>query len=148
MLGGNSNYGDDPECLDIAEFWSDIPKDAMSGDESEHEGGERRYYTTTLPWRSDIIGLWFRLHDRLQLASRFQEKHQAGGGAWPHPRVRPTKARIHRNYNVPKGLPRNFYCDKWLAQQEEDYIEKLKIKPAMDLTLPMAYIKYVTSLKR
>jgi hypothetical protein len=110
--------------------------EAMSGDETDHVSGKLRYAITTLPWRSRHIRDWLTTFDHIYLSTRFTINDRAKKGAFPHPRV--SSRRVERCWKAPRGLPLNFYDQKWLDSLGDIERDELDIQPPVDLTLALA----------
>lgn len=111
-----------------------MPYEAMSGDESAHEGGRVRYAITSLRWRnpSEEVVRWFRMLDALHLSTRFNINDRPRPGKFPHLRV--NSRRVERSDAPVPGLPRNFYDPTWLASLDPFEEQNLDIQNPIDLT--------------
>ncbi|KAI6137941.1 hypothetical protein BKA82DRAFT_4333759 [Pisolithus tinctorius] len=121
--------------LDLAHFkplWKTLPHDAMSGDESDHLPGLKRYAITRLNWRSQMATDWLRVFDLIHLPPA---KH----GAFPHTRV-PSRRVESAGAAVP-GLLSNFYDSTWLLNLDDDDKVRLNILPEVDLSHTEAVLR-------
>ncbi|KAI6024146.1 hypothetical protein PISMIDRAFT_31175 [Pisolithus microcarpus 441] len=120
--------------MDLARFsslWATLPPDAMSGDETDHQPGQKRYAITKLSWRSQAATEWLRVFDPLHLSTRFNSNGRAKRGALPHTRI-PSRRVEMSSQPVPR-LPSNFYDAAWLLTLDDDAKAKLKMLPEVDL---------------
>ncbi|KAI6139240.1 hypothetical protein BKA82DRAFT_3988756 [Pisolithus tinctorius] len=128
--------------LDLAHFkplWKTLPHDAMSGDESDHLPGLKRYAITRLNWRSQMATDWLRVFDLIHLSTRFNANGRAKRGAFPHTRV-PSRRVESAGAAVP-GLPSNFYDSTWLLNLDDDDKVRLNILPEVDLSHTEAVLR-------
>lgn len=94
-------------------MWQDVGADAVSDDEVNEEGD----FVAPRPcWRNNhpIIRDFFHVPDILHFARRFQEdgcKHRMPGQL---PGIRIHSDRVDIKALPAKGLPENFYDEKWL----------------------------------
>ncbi|KII91447.1 hypothetical protein PLICRDRAFT_28103 [Plicaturopsis crispa FD-325 SS-3] len=123
-----------PDVVGFSPLWDTISADVMSGDETDGaiEGGRPRYAITTLRWRSESVTTWLRAFDKLGLSSHFRGD-QATRGNFPHYRV--VSQLTERRDQPVVGLPENFYDPAWLSSLDETETKRLKMLPAVDLTL-------------
>ncbi|KAI6138876.1 hypothetical protein BKA82DRAFT_3989288 [Pisolithus tinctorius] len=120
-------------------LWKTLPHDAMSGDESDHLPGLKRYAITRLNWHSQMATDWLRVFDLIHLSTRFNANGQAKRGAFPHTRV-PSCWVESAGAAVP-GLPSNFYDSTWLLNLDDDDKVRLNILPEVDLSHTEAVLR-------
>ncbi|KAF8870421.1 hypothetical protein BD779DRAFT_1455421, partial [Infundibulicybe gibba] len=127
-------YKKDPSMQRFLPIWERLPFEAMSGDETDHEGFAVRYVITNLPWRSDAaeVTAWFRTFDHLHMSTRFTSNDRATPGKFPHPRLVSRRLETH-DTPVP-GLPINFYNAHWIQSLDSFERDKLDVQPPLDLT--------------
>ena len=119
-----------------------LPRVACSGD--EYEGAENgndnsddeELFITTLDWRAEDVREFMETLDDLYLAWRFRNGIHATSGNFPIPRKVPAKAKPEARAKVPKGLPRNFYREGWLAELEPWEKEQLKMRDPVEMKFP------------
>jgi hypothetical protein len=122
-------------------IFEQLPLEAMSGDETDHRGPDRRYNITTLSWRSPAIRAWMQVLDDLHLSTRFTQGKRTTAGKFPHARVQ-ALGRNERHLDVPvKGLPSNFYNPDWLSSLDDYDRKDLRIQPAVDLTFTSGILR-------
>lgn len=121
-------------------FTYDVPFTACSGDEyssaDEEDSDEEALYITTLEWRAEEVRQFMDTLDDLYLAYRFKNGIHPTSGNFPIPRHVPSKVRIDTRTKVPKGLPRNFYSEKWLEKLEPYERQELEMKEPVELKFP------------
>ncbi|TEB37183.1 hypothetical protein FA13DRAFT_1705470 [Coprinellus micaceus] len=126
--------------------WRGCSGDEMDEEELCEVTKKPRHLITTLDWRARSIRELMRKIDALDIFDRFVDGDRAIAGKFPEPRYDPrdfqgTKARtISESFNngYLKGLPRNFYDDKWFHSLEPHEKESLDYQKPIDLTLPDA----------
>ncbi|KII83527.1 hypothetical protein PLICRDRAFT_180304 [Plicaturopsis crispa FD-325 SS-3] len=130
-----------PDVHQFEDLWKIIPHDAMSGDETDKgvHSGRARYVITTLDWRSQAALTWLRAFDKLHLSTRFRGS-KAKAGNFPHYWV-PSR-RAEQDCVAPRGLPQNFYDEIWLSRLDDDERRRLKMRPAVDLTLSESVLRF------
>lgn len=118
-----------------AVIWKYMNMEAMSGDETDydHQTPEQAVITR-LPWRNPAVDNWLRLFDKLHLLSRFHGDGRPTPGQFPHHRVPSCRPERHISHAA-AGLPRNFYCENFLARLNPSELRKLRIKEPVDLSL-------------
>ncbi|KAF7426620.1 hypothetical protein PC9H_008989 [Pleurotus ostreatus] len=111
---------------------SEMPLDAMSGDESDHGVFVRK----KLPWRSPDTKVleWFRVLDGLYLSTRFADNDKPIPGAFPAQRLLPNGILYDAN-PVPR-LPINLYDPAYLNGLDEYGMARLAPQKAIDLSFP------------
>ncbi|KAG6875108.1 hypothetical protein C0992_005187, partial [Termitomyces sp. T32_za158] len=116
-------------------IWKYMKMEAMSGDETDY-GPEtpEQAVITRLPWRNPAVDNWLRLFDKLHLLSRFHDDGRPTPGQFPHHRVPSYRLERHISHAA-VGLPRNFYCEDFLACLNPSELRKLEIKEPVDLSL-------------
>ncbi|KAI6145624.1 hypothetical protein BKA82DRAFT_4357728 [Pisolithus tinctorius] len=117
----------------------------MSGDESDHLPGLKRYAITRLNWRSQMATDWLRVFDLIHLSTRFNANGRAKHGAFPHTRV-PSRRVESAGAAVP-GLPSNFYDSTWLLNLDDDDKVRLNILPEVDLSHTEAVLRVAEKFK-
>ncbi len=105
----------------------------MSGDESDHSGGHRRYVVRKLNWRSDEVTDVLRVLDALALVSHWTRDGRPRPGKFPHVRI--DSNRVEKRDPVP-NLPRNFYRPEWIKTLDKYERRKLHRRKPIELTLP------------
>lgn len=110
-----------------------MPVDVMSGDESDHRRGERRYIVKTLEWRNPAISSWLLTFDALHLSTRFNTTNTSKRGNFPVHRIRNTNRPAVASEAVP-GLPSNFYNKRWLETLDQFEHMALSMKPPINLS--------------
>ncbi|KAI6046570.1 hypothetical protein EDC04DRAFT_2557805, partial [Pisolithus marmoratus] len=121
--------------MDLARFSSllaTLPPDAMSGDETDHQPGQKRYAITKLTWRSQAATEWLRVFDLVHLSTWFSCNGRAKHGAFPHTRI-PSRRVEMPSQPIPR-LPSNFYDAAWLLTLDDDAKTQLRMLPEVDLT--------------
>jgi hypothetical protein len=132
---------DDESMKRFRPVFQSLPMAAMSGDETDHRGTERRYIITTLPWRSAAIRDWMQVFDDLHLTMRFTNGDRATAGKFPHTRIA-LPNRKERCLDAPvKGLPRNFYDDDFYARLNKLERKELNAQKPIDLTFTPEVLK-------
>ncbi|KAI6002343.1 hypothetical protein EDC04DRAFT_2611924 [Pisolithus marmoratus] len=96
-------------------LWATLPPDAMSGDETDHQPGQKCYAIMKLNWRSQA----------------FNSNGHAKHGTLPHTHI-PSHRVEMSSQPVPRLLS-NFYDAAWLLTLDDDAKVKLKILPEVDL---------------
>jgi hypothetical protein len=114
----------------------------MSGDESDHSGGHRRYVVQKLNWRSDEVTAVLRVLDALALVAHWTSDGRPRPGKFPHVRI--DSSRVEARDPV-RNLPRNFYRAEWLDTLDKDERRELSMGKRVDLHLPNRVLRYVTS---
>jgi hypothetical protein len=112
----------------------------MSGDESDHSRGHRRYVVRKLNWRSDEVTGVLRVLDALALVPHWSNGRPRPG-KFPHARIDSNKV---ENQDPVRSLPRNFYRPDWLATLDEYERRELNIGKPVELTLSSRVLRYVT----
>ena len=131
------------ELRDIRPHLNKLEVDGMSGDESDHAGGHRRYVIRKLNWRSDEVTNILRVLDALALVSHWTSDGRPRPGKFPHVRIHSDRVETREPvYN----LPRNFYRSDWLNTLDKYECRDLNMGKPVDLTLPSRVLRYVTSL--
>ncbi|KAJ6482312.1 hypothetical protein C8R47DRAFT_1217968 [Mycena vitilis] len=131
----------DPTLRKLLPLIKSLPKNAMSGDEADHQHGNARYVAQTLEWRADIVSPFVSTLDDLHLSGRFNGDGSAGRGKFPHVRIRNT-ARPPTPGNPPPKLPRNFYDSAWVASLTDFERRALKMKPSVNLDFSPAVLRH------
>ncbi|RDB16154.1 hypothetical protein Hypma_003344 [Hypsizygus marmoreus] len=103
----------DPSIQRLIPLISSLKSEVMSGDESDHRNGERKYVIRRLAWRNPELDHFFMILDALHLSMRFGSDGRAKRGKFPHPRIRDVPRPAAEVDAVP-ALPINFYNPKWL----------------------------------
>ncbi|KAI6023399.1 hypothetical protein EDC04DRAFT_2900484 [Pisolithus marmoratus] len=122
-----------------------LPLDAMSGDETDHQPGQKRYAITKLTWRSQVATEWLRVFDLVHPSTQFNCNGRAKRGAIPHTRI-PSRRVEMSSQPVPQ-LPSNFYDAAWLLTLDNDAKTKLKMLPEVDLTHTTAVLAIAEKYK-
>ena len=107
----------------------------MSGDESDnrHTGrykGQANYFRIRPIWRARGVSSWLDV-DKVYVAYRFQENHQATPGNWI--RRRNETNRVDEKARAVPGLPSNFYDTEWLNGLTRKQRERLRMAPPFGL---------------
>jgi hypothetical protein len=110
----------------------------MSGDESDHSGGRRRYVVRKLNWRSDEVTNVLRVLDALALVSHWTGDGRPRAGKFPHVRIDSNKV---EDRDPVYGLPLNFYKREWLATLDKYERKALNIGKAVKLVLPSRLLR-------
>lgn len=110
----------------------------MSGDESEHSNGHRRYVVRKLNWRLDEVMGVLRALDALALASHWTEAGRPKSGKFPHVRI--DSDRVEDRDPVP-NLPLNFYRPDWLEALDNYERRALNIGKPVKLTVPSRILR-------
>jgi hypothetical protein len=105
----------------------------MSGDESDHSGGQRRYVVRKLNWHSDEVTNAMRVLDALALVSHWTRDGRPRPGKFPHVRI--DSDRAESRDPVP-GLPLNFYRSDWLKSLDKYERKQLKVGERVELAFP------------
>ncbi|KAH0825887.1 hypothetical protein J3R83DRAFT_7679, partial [Lanmaoa asiatica] len=134
-----------PDLERFDSLWKTIPFEAMSGDESDDDQGEKRYAITNPSWRSEAVTAWLRTFDYIYLSTRFNSNGRPKRGALPHLRI-PSCRVAHQDKYVP-GLPRNFYDPTWLLSRDEASLAALQMQPEQDLTHSSAVLSVAEQYK-
>ncbi|KAH9031995.1 hypothetical protein EDB85DRAFT_1865382 [Lactarius pseudohatsudake] len=129
------------ELQEIAPHLNKLRVDGMSGDESDHSGGHRRYVVRKLDWRSDEVTFTLRSLDALALVSHWTSDGRPRPGKFPHVRTISDKV---ENRDPVCNLPRNFYAKDWLDQLDQYERRELNIRKPMNLTFPNRLLRCVT----
>lgn len=114
----------------------------MSGDESDHSDGHRRYVVWKLNWRSSEVTTVLRALDALALVSHWTSDGWPRPGKFPHARI--YSDRVENRDPVP-NLPRNFYQKDWLNTLDKYELRELNIGQPINLDLPDRLLTCVTS---
>ena len=114
--------------------------DGMSGDESEHRRGQKRYVVYQDQWRNPAIIEWIRKFDLIFIQTKFNAIGRAARGNWPRKRE-PTSQHVTRQGRPVVGLPANFYNDLWLKTLNEEDLADLQIKPAIALLHTQQFLR-------
>lgn len=87
--------------------------DGMSGDESEHHGGQKRYVVYQDQWRNPVIIEWICKFDLIFFQTKFNVIGCAARGNWPQKRepTSQTSQHVTQQGQPVVGLPANFYND-------------------------------------
>lgn len=128
-------YGD---LKDVAPYLNKLGVDGMSGDESDHMGGHRRYVVRKLNWRSDEVTNALRVLDALALVSHWTRDGRPRPGKFPHVRI--DSGRVE-NRDPVRNLPRNFYRPEWLNTLDKYERRELNVGKPVALTLPSRVIR-------
>ncbi|KAH9168267.1 hypothetical protein EDB89DRAFT_1855711 [Lactarius sanguifluus] len=131
------------ELRDIACHLDKLGAEGMSGDESDHTGGHRRYVVRKLNWRSDEVTRVLRILDALVLVSHWTSDGRPRPGKFPHIRIDSNRV---ENREPVRNLPRNFYQPEWLDTLDKYERQELKIRKPVDLKLPPGIEQYVKYL--
>lgn len=115
----------------------------MSGDESDHSGGRRRYVVRKLQWRSNDVTNTLRVLDALALVSHWTSDGRPRPGKFPHVRIDSTRV---EDRDPVRNLPRNFYKVDWLNTLDEHELRELNMGKPIDLNLPDHILRCVTSV--
>ncbi|KAG5223164.1 hypothetical protein IMY05_C1295000200 [Salix suchowensis] len=93
------------------------------------------YSITNLPWRSSDpqVTNWFRTFDRLHLTTRYLMTGNPTPGEWPRTRLPSSRIEKHKA-TPPLGLPENLYDSAFLQSLHPLERQRLKVKPAIDLS--------------
>jgi hypothetical protein len=113
----------------------------MSGDESDHSCGHRRYVVRKINWRSDEVTNVLRVLDALALVPHWSNGWPRSG-KFPHARIDSNKV---ENRDPVRSLPHNFYRPDWLATLDEYECRELNISKPVELTLSSRVLRYVTT---
>lgn len=114
----------------------------MSGDESDHFGGHRRYVVSKLNWRSDEVTEVLRALDALVLVSHWTSDGRPRPGKFPH--VQLDSDKVEKRDPV-RNLPRNFYQPEWLDTLDKYERQDLNMSKPVKLTLPSGLLRYVAT---
>ncbi len=127
----------------------------MSEDESDLENGRRTgtrvYHVKTLFWRAKTPEFlaFLEILDMLYMSTKYKVDGTPKAGNWPRVRVRDGKDPRYKSTAV-AGLPENFYDAEYLTQLKQDdprTFLKLKIQPAVDLTIDPRIIGWVATIQ-
>jgi hypothetical protein len=113
----------------------------MSGDESDHSGGHRRYVVRKLNWRSDDVTAVLRVLDALALVSHWTSDGRPRPGKFPHVRIDSDRV---ENRDPVRNLPRNFYRADWLNTLDKYERRELNIGKPFTLAFPDRLLRCVT----
>jgi hypothetical protein len=113
----------------------------MSGDESDHSGGHRRYVVRKLRWRSEAITSVLRVLDALALVTHWTSDGRPRPGKFPHIRI--DSDRVEERDPV-HNLPRNFYQADWLNTLDKHELRELNMGKSIDLEVPDRILRCVT----
>lgn len=130
------------ELRDIAGHLNKLGAEGMSGDESDHLNGHRRYVIRKLNWRSDEVTHMLRALDALVLVSHWTSDGRPRPGKFPHIRLHSDKV---ENREPVRNLPRNFYHPEWLETLDKYERRELNMSKSVELTLPPRLSKYVAT---
>ena len=116
--------------------------DGMSGDESDHVDGHRRYVVRKLKWRSGDVTAALRVLDALALVSHWTSDGRPRPGKFPHIRIDSNRT---ENRDAVRNLPRNFYQEDWLETLDKHELRALNMGKPINLVFPVRLLRYVTS---
>ena len=118
-------------------------KEGMSGDESDHQRGQREYAIVHEMWRNNtLLTNWLRILDLLQLHMKFNGMGRAARGNWP--RVRKLSSPRPELAGKPvAGLPLNFYDPAWYAALRDTQRAELRAQSELDLTVSEPMLRCV-----
>ncbi|KAI6007810.1 hypothetical protein EDC04DRAFT_2582720, partial [Pisolithus marmoratus] len=120
--------------MDLTQFSSllaMLPPDAMSGDETNHQPGQKWYAITKLTWQSQAATKWLRVFDLIHLSTQFSCNGCAKHGAFPHTHIPSCQVEMP-SQPIPQ-LPSNFYDAAWLLTLDDDAKTQLRMLPEVDL---------------
>ena len=124
-------------CHGLQELHKYIPylealgKHGMSGDESDHQHGERQYTIVKEEWRAAALSRFLRIVDLLHLSQKYDGMQRASRGNWPRFRKHSREAPVRGKAIA--GLPENFYDSAWLERLNDMQRKDLDIRPRVDL---------------
>ena len=125
-----------------------LSRGGMSEDESDH-GGEcgasqaRRFKIVKVQWRSVEVLKWLRTMDLIYTGTKINEDRTMGPGN----QFRQRYPSALENIGCPiKGLPRNFYDERWLRALSPRRREELRIQPDIDINFSVEERTYVSLL--
>ncbi|KAI0291477.1 hypothetical protein BC826DRAFT_955745 [Russula brevipes] len=121
------------ELRAIAPHLNMLGVDGMSGDESDHSGGHRRYVIRKISWRSDEVTSVLRVLDALALVAHWSRDGRPRPGKFPHARIASDRT---ENREPVRNLPRNFYRSDWLDALDKYERRELNIGAPIELALP------------
>ena len=130
------------ELQGIAGHLNKLGAEGMSGDESDHLDGHRRYVVSKLNWRSDEVTEVLRALDALVLVSHWTSDGRPRPGKFPHVRLHSDKV---EERDPVRNLPRNFYQTEWLDTLDKYERRELNMSEPVKLSLPPGLLRYVTS---
>jgi hypothetical protein len=114
----------------------------MSGDESDHLDGHRRYVVKKLNWRSDAATQVLRVLDALALVTHWTSDGRPRPGKFPHVRIDSKKV---ENRDPVCNLPRNFYSEDWLNTLDKYERKELNMGKSINFVIPGRLMRCVTS---
>ncbi|RXW15482.1 hypothetical protein EST38_g10376 [Candolleomyces aberdarensis] len=128
-------------------FRNQLPWQACSGDESDERRLDRALRITKLPWHAKRIQDWMETLDRLHVALRLNDNGRPATGKWPRLRVDPELGdppvvlmECFKDSPV-KGLPPNFYNQRWLRTLTALEVNRLEIREPLDNPFPDYILK-------
>ncbi|KAI9437097.1 hypothetical protein BJY52DRAFT_1130163 [Lactarius psammicola] len=130
------------ELQGIARHLNKLGAEGMSGDESDHSGGHRRYVVCKLNWRSDEVTHVLRVLDALVLVSHWTSDGRPRPGKFPHVRIDSDRV---ENRNAVRNLPRNFYRPQWLRTLDKYELRELNMRKPVELLLPSGLSQYIAA---
>lgn len=124
-----------------------------SGDDTDGEicsiTKKPRHLITKFAWRASEVREWVKLIDGIAMTNRFSDGDRSTAGKLPEPRYdamdfdEPLVIKERFNNGSIKGLPRNFYDNKWFSKLETHELEELQCAPPLSLELPVKLYRYV-----
>ena len=112
----------------------------MSGDESDHFDGHRRYVVKKLNWRSKAVTDALRVLDALALVSHWTSDGRPMPGKFPHVR---THSEEVENRDPVRNLLRNFYREDWLETLDKYELRELNMGKEINLVFPNRLLRCV-----
>jgi hypothetical protein len=119
--------------------------DGMSGDESDHASGHRRYVVCKLNWRSNEITSVLRVLDALALVFHWTSNGRPKPGKFPHVQIDSDRLEIREPV---RNLPRNFYNSDWLNTLDKYERQALNMGKPIELAISSRLLRCVTMLHR
>ncbi len=130
------------ELQDIACHLDKLGAEGMSGDESDHADGRRRYVVRKLNWRSDEVTKVMRVLDALVLVSHWTRDGRPRAGKFPHMCIDSDRV---DNKDPVCNLPHNFYRPEWLETLDKYERRRLNMLALVPLNIPSKILRYVAS---
>jgi hypothetical protein len=127
----------------MAPHLNKLGADGMSGDESDHASGHRRYVVRKLNWRSNEITNVLRVLDALALVFHWTGNGRPKPGKFPHVRIDSDRLETPGREAV-RNLPRNFYNSNWLETLDKYERQALDMGKPVELAVSSRLLRCVT----
>lgn len=131
-----------PALQSLLPYYDQLGIGSISSDEEDTSMGKERiqFKVSIPPWRSTLIGRFYRKLDWCHLESRLVRDGILGQhfGRGAPPRVREYTTEVSINQSYVRELPFNFYDATWLEDQESGWFNGGKglvneiIRPSRD----------------